>query len=243
MPKLGIGLRYIFLTAFVFASLVGFWLSGSGQTITYKESGDISNNKPHLYDDPARLTDTVHIMVYYFVPRNKTPSLPEKWPESLKVSLEKIVRFHKSSFLGRSVLSYDIVAEPIIGENDSLFYDTNDTNRGNPAALRSISAELKRRLPATAPQAAREAIYIIYEGVGAAGGDDTALLSSKYLTGEEYAQIKETLIAHEFYHTLGFPDGYREDGTSFQNDIMGNGRDRSLSLTFILPESLRHIGL
>lgn len=71
------------------------------------------------------------------------------------------------------------------------------------------------------------------------------LLSRLFLTDEEYADFASTLFTHEFYHTLGIPDAYKNfpKDTPTSQDIMGLGRQRPLDKTFIERGTLKELGL
>lgn len=71
------------------------------------------------------------------------------------------------------------------------------------------------------------------------------LLSRLFLTGEEYADFAATLFTHEFYHTLGIPDAYKNfpKDTPISQDIMGLGRQKPLDKTFISRSTLKELGL
>jgi hypothetical protein len=122
-------------------------------------------------------------------------------------------------------------------------YDSNTTDRGNPHALVAIADELG--IKGTPSSNAYEVTYIIYDGVGASGMLHAALLNKRFLIDPAYADIRESLVAHEFYHTLGIPDGYDQaTGTSTTADLMGLGRlARPLPDNFLEHDTLAHLGL
>lgn len=73
--------------------------------------------------------------------------------------------------------------------------------------------------------------------------DGFFLLNREFLSGVEGA-YGETLLAHEFYHTLGIPDFYlapKDVATS--QDIMGEGRGRPLRQTYLERDILKQLGL
>jgi len=64
------------------------------------------------------------------------------------------------------------------------------------------------------------------------------------LSEPQYKNISASIIAHEFYHTLGFPDKYNTvTGSAFSEDIMGLGRLRPIEETFIDSDILKRAGL
>ena len=85
---------------------------------------------------------------------------------------------------------------------------------------------------------------VMYEGVGASGGGDIALVSRVFLSDPAYQTYGNTFWVHEFYHTLGLLDGYDiETGISTTEDIMGLGRFQTLSHTYLSAASLAQLGL
>ena len=163
--------------------------------------------------------------------------------------------FHRVQLRGLSLLTFDIYPEIIVGEQENLTYDTDVTQDGNPAALRAISQELERRVftPAgdlykddfaRAKPGAYRVLYIIYEGVGASGSENAAILSRSFLNDPQYAYQGPTYFAHEFYHTLGLPDAYRiPQAIPSDDDIMGFGRERPLEQSYISEDHLKGLGL
>lgn len=74
--------------------------------------------------------------------------------------------------------------------------------------------------------------------------DGFFLLSRTFLTDPEYRAFSASLLAHEFFHTLGIADGYLQDtGTPTSADIMGLGRFRPIEKTYLQRETLRALGL
>lgn len=74
--------------------------------------------------------------------------------------------------------------------------------------------------------------------------DGFFLLSRAFLSEPEYRPFGASLLAHEFYHTLGVPDGYDvENEIPKTADIMGLGRFRPIEKTYLQRETLRALGL
>ena len=80
--------------------------------------------------------------------------------------------------------------------------------------------------------------------------DSFLLLNQKYLTEQQNGDTGTTILAHEFYHTLGVPDGYEEKeengiqtAVSTSNDIMGVGRSYPIDKTYLSKETLKGLGL
>lgn len=69
------------------------------------------------------------------------------------------------------------------------------------------------------------------------------LLNFEYASGTQ-GPNGDSIFAHEFYHTLGVPDGYsHESGVAETSDLMGLGRLRPLANTYLDKETLAAMGL
>lgn len=76
--------------------------------------------------------------------------------------------------------------------------------------------------------------------------DGFVLLSSSFFTKEEFKNYGASILAHEFYHTLGFRDAYEVPGSFevvFSNDLMGAGRKRPIERTYLNRDNLHKLGL
>lgn len=135
----------------------------------------------HAYHNPEINLEKIRIKAFYAVPKNKTSEAILNWHDILDVSLIKSQAFHKIQFREKSFLLYDIYPEPVVLNENNIYYDTDSTKFGNPKALINIANELEKRVfkkngdlylegfsqrnPSEYP-----VLGIIYEGVGAAGG-------------------------------------------------------------------------
>lgn len=239
--------------AFVFLVViltVGWIFTGLGDKFPYHETHPTATI-PHAYEDPETTIQDIHITAYYFVAANKAMNAGDmSWKEPLTQALDSLVRFHELQFSNLSHITYSIHPTAIIGREPNTFYDTDDTDHGNPHALMAIADEIAQAdiAPETRP-GSYPVIYIIYDGVGAAGmrvdQSHAALLNRRFLTDPAYEDIRETLVAHEFYHTIGIPDGYvLTTGTSTVPDLMGLGRTvRPLKYNYLDRDTLTHMGL
>lgn len=73
--------------------------------------------------------------------------------------------------------------------------------------------------------------------------DGFFLLNREFLTGR-YGPFGASLLAHEFYHTLGLPDQYDTPaGAPLSSDLMGNGRFLPIEKTYLKRDILRRLGL
>lgn len=274
----------LILCAIIFSALgaMYFWV---GTPKVY--SGDfVEFGTPHIYNDPARTILNIKVAAFYFVPQNKIGEISDDWLEVLMVSLEKLKEFHSVQFQQRSGVEYEIYPKPVIGLKDSIEYDTESTQAGNPQALLKISQELESRVfkgngdlynPSLFNARAGDfpVLAIIYEGVGAVGGliydsdlktrkeiakefdlaediihivdiehfDGFFLVNREFLSREEYKDFGVSIFSHEFYHTLGIPDQYKEyKSIPTSQDIMGSGRFRPIEKTYINRETLKNLG-
>ena len=227
----------------VFGVLISMYLFIGVPTIFTGSEGVVSNI--HRSGDTTQPISNVHITAFYFVPKNKANVLFSDWHRILQENLETLVNFHKIQLQGLSTLTFDIYPEPIIGLAENLTYDTEMTQYGNPEALRRILPEIESRVSMTSvPQNTYHVYYILYEGVGATGGENAALISRTFLSDEEYKVESSSLFAHEFYHTLGLPDEYTiPEGREMSDDIMSIGRYRPISQTYISLKLLQSLGL
>lgn len=73
--------------------------------------------------------------------------------------------------------------------------------------------------------------------------DGLLLLNAGYINGLA-GPNGDSILAHEFYHTLGVPDGYSHaSGIAESADLMGLGRLKALAHTYLSPETLAAMGL
>lgn len=246
----------------MFFLLVTFFISGALGTMYFWIGVPKIYSEPlppikqfHLYVNPKQPIDKITVAAFYFVPKNKTGAAVENWRMSLSHALERLQQFHTFQFGGRSSIALEIYPEPIIGVEENLIYDSDVTQHGNPEALRRVAQELEGRVfkgsgDLYRPEFAKggDEIYrvwfIMYEGVGASGSGNVALVSRKFLTDQEYSDIGVSVAAHEFYHTLGIPDAYEiESAIPLGEDIMGLGRGRPIEKTYISRDTLKKMGL
>jgi len=114
------------------------------------------------------------------VPKNLKNKTDPNLINALEDHLNKVVRFHEIQFRGLSKLKYEIFPQPIVLREDNGFYDTANTNKGNPEALLRISQEMSDRILtkggdlydeqfAETESGEYPVMGLIYEGVGASG--------------------------------------------------------------------------
>lgn len=242
-------LKYLIIVfGLIFGALI--WINfGVGVQTVHKEEV-LKLAAPYIYNNPGQLIEDIEITALYFIPRNKTGQQIGNWKEILEENLKKLQEFHDLQFLGRSGISYRILDEPVAGNKNNLEYDTNSTQHGNPEGLRRIMAELEERklvrsdLDSSADSDIYRVVLILYEGVGASGSNNVALVSRTFYTDPQYQSVRGTILAHEFYHTLGLPDAYEiPNAVPTSLDIMGLGLSRPLEKNYISKESLKRLGI
>lgn len=204
---------------------------------------EIKSAEPHFYNEPNKKISEIKIKTFYFVPKNRIERASSNWTVLLENALKKILAFHKLQLGGRSNISFEIHHEPVIGLEENLFYDTSSTQHGNPEGLKRAVGELEKRGFFSKEENAYTVFIIIYEGVGASSSENIVLVSSTFLKDPRFQPIGASVLAHEFYHTLGLSDAYDfETAAPLSEDIMGQGRERPLEKTFLSKESLKKMG-
>ena len=196
---------------------------------------------PHAVGNEEVVLRRVKLYVVYFVPRDRQGFIKKDWAYAMEEALGLMRAFHRLQFHGKSDLTYEIAREPIIGEKDALFYDSVDTNRGNPHAWETVRDELKKRFGETGNE---EGIFpvrlVLYEGVGALGGNGQILVSSGYL-GTNYTA---STFYHELGHTFGLEDAYDyESGAASDEDVMGLGRQKPIGQVYLSDTAKRSLGI
>lgn len=243
----------IAVLAAIFAALIFIYFFVGVPTV-WKESLPVLKT-PHFYQKPEMPIAEIKISAFYFAPKNKIGFVGIDWYEKIQSALEKIANFHNLQFQAASKISYEIYPEVVIGLKDNLSYDSESTQNGNPEGLKNIKVELFERV--LSPEGdlykpyfgkARNNVYnvflIVYEGVGASASENTILLSQTFLADSTYQYYGQSILAHEFYHTLGLPDGYElPSSINFFDDIMGLGRYRPLERTYLNPFNLAGMGI
>lgn len=210
--------------------------------------------EPHYYNDPSRSLRDIHVTALYFVPREKQHLIDEHWRRSFENTLDTLVNFHAVTFGGKSHISYTIYPSPIIGEEESILYNTATTEHGNPEGLRNVSREIERRVfdangdlyPGTSslPSGSYEVRYIMYEGPGASGSENVAFVNRTYVSDTRFADVGLSTFVHEFYHTIGLFDAYDDtNGWPLSQDMMGIGREGPVQYGYIESMTLKKLGI
>ncbi len=159
---------------------------------------------PHFYRNPDISLDKIRLKVVYAVPQGKTAW--SDWKNILEQALRDNARFHALQFRYTSQIAFDIFPEPVFLKNPAVYYDSNDTNRGNPRGLVAITQELETRLLTSggdlySPEFAHKnpneytVLGIFYEGVGATGGTIYESDTGSFRKIVERPKLPETVIA------------------------------------------------
>lgn len=203
----------------------------------------------HHIKNPEISLNNIDIKAVYFVPQDIKPR--EDWREKIKESLQKISEFHEKQFNGFSKINYIISEAPVVGENKQAFYDTHQSEkRGNPNALQMAATEVERRFPNIAALKNMEGNYnvliIFYESVGAISSENVVLIGMDYFydTQKMLYGSGNSILYHEFAHTLGFENKYNEEtGQALGYDIMSRGRNMPLDFTYLDSKDKKIMGL
>lgn len=278
-------LKYIIAVLISIAGVLAWMLWGIGVPDIYSEELPKSSVL-HAVGNLEKSIEEIEIAAFYFVPKNKKANQLENWNELLEKHLNKLVDFHSIQFRNRSSVVYKIYPKVVVGLEENIVYDTNNTQNGNPQALIHVAEELAVRVfrkdgdlfdaefSEKRPNA-YPVMAILYEGVGASGGIihnsklDTAdeiaeelgllestifvldidavdgffILNQTFLANDEDS-VGTSLMAHEFYHTLGISDQYiAPKAVPTSQDIMGLGRLRPIEKTYLSRGALNEFGM
>ena len=200
--------------------------------------------RPHAYGDAAADISKINLKIFYVVPNNLL--IAPSWHNDIAGILDDEIKFHATQFHNFSRLLPEVYPNPVTLEHEDIFYDTANTDLGNPQGLKNIVPELQRRFAdfLQVPKGNYLAIAIIYEGVGAAGAPNAMILSRTFLAKDEYKLVGKSLFYHEFAHTFGLPDSYSlTNNLPSANDIMGSGRYKPFDTNYLSPNLLAGLGL
>lgn len=184
---------------------------------------DVDEIRPHLYGFPEVDISKTRIKAVYAVPKNKTDFVYADWKSVLEEALGKSKKFHGIQFRGKSALNYDVYPDPVFLLNEAPFYDSNETNFGNPRALINIGEEIEKRIFqedgdlysgefSEFKTGEYSVLTILYEGVGAAGG---IIQESEFETPEEIAASIGLDMRHIFVVDIKSVDGFSLLSRSF----------------------------
>ena len=205
---------------------------------------------PHMYQGTTSIS-SLDLLVLYFVPKDKTPVDDLVWKTAINDAVRKLKAFHDVQLQHRSTINVVVRNTPVSGLKESGSYDTEDTNEGNPKGLRSTGDELDARLAVGGDlreelsqfNGRTPILYVVYEGVGSSGSSGgAALINRRFLTDTTTISYGSSYFVHEFYHTIGVPDGYDADDRSFESDVMGLGRRRPLDVNYLSATTLKSLG-
>ena len=199
---------------------------------------------PHVAGDEKMSLERIKLSVVYFVPRDRQELIKKDWADVIKKPLEEMRAFHRLQFHGRSELVYTVLPDPVIGEKNAAVYDGTDTNRGNPHAWTMIRDELNGRLGEIRDDDVGGGSFVVrlvlYEGVGALGGERQILVSSGYLKTDYTASV----FSHELGHTFGLEDAYDyTSGAPQEEDVMGLGRQKPIGQVYLSEKAKQQLGI
>lgn len=211
--------------------------------------------QPHVYGNSAEPIADIHVMAVYFVPRDMMPIPDETWRGLLEREFSRLQKFHDVQFRGFSRITYAVHPNPVVGREAHAVYDVDVLRHNDQHVLRPVveelSAVLGLELNAGPPY---KVLLVLYEGAGAGGSNHMLLISRSFFERYDTRDVAGTFLAHEFYHALGVPDGYRivpkvfPDGSEVDaelvqtRDIMGRVRI-ALDETYLSPTTLTAMGL
>lgn len=211
--------------------------------------------RPHLYANWAESIADIQVTAVYFAPRDITPVLDGTWQDLLEQELSRLQEFHTVQFRGFSRITYAVHPSPIVGREAHAAYDIDILHHNDQQVLRPIAEEvsvlLGLELNVGPPY---NVLLVLYEGAGAGGSNHMSLISRNFFERPDTREVAGTFLAHEFYHALGVPDGYRivpkvfPDGSEVDTellqtwDIMGRVRI-PLEETYLSPATLTAMGL
>lgn len=228
--------------------------------------------KIHLAGNPATSLKKVTAKIVYFMPKDLTGQTESDWRSVVDKTMRGEQEFYNFQLKNALRLNYEIYGSPVVGLENHLFYDSDVTDRGNPHALIAAREEVLKRIIAPTgdlyradfvkPSSDYEIIIIIYGGTGASAmiykqggnGEDVVkiedsgppaiILSSAFLTSPLYREFGPTILAHEIGHAFGLDDSYDPNtGSNLGTDLMGEGRRRILSATYLSDENKKLLGL
>ena len=172
----GILICLIFLSAALL-----FYLQSTGRSPQPYVYPNQDKPRAHVYKVPDRLIDSVRLRVFYAVPQDKAAQSKGNWQEIISRVFSDVSRFHAIQFRGFSKIDLNIFPEQVLLDHESIFYDSEKTDAGNPHALLAVAKEIEQRIATPGGDLYREefatrkdgeyvVMGIIYEGVGASGG-------------------------------------------------------------------------
>lgn len=233
---------YAAAVCLVFLAAIGFLFFRDRNT----GGGSVQPPQPHFESDEKIKLSEIRLRIFYAVPQNQVRDIPKDWRSEIETAIQDLPDFHANQFHYASHIVPEIYSAPVVLERDNLYYDTADTNYGNPEGLKRIAPELERRFPdfIKTENGGYNVTAIVYEGVGAAGSPGAMILSRTFLSDPAYRNFRSSLFYHEFGHAIGLSDKYdpKTDQPS-SNDIMGRGRLRPLPTNYIDPLTVKAMGV
>lgn len=205
-----------------------------------------AQTEAHVYKNPKESLKEIDLHIIYVVPTNEVSQISPDWKNDIQAIVPDISKFHNAQFRGYSKLNVRIYPQPLKLSHNNLFYDTDNTNNGNPKGLENIYKEVDHRIGTELRGNTKNFVVFsfIYEGVGASGTEGATLLSKSYLSKNEFSSNRATLFYHEFGHAMGLPDQYDIlTNKSWSGSIMGSGRFKPMDLAYLDSAMLIDLGI
>lgn len=187
----------------------------------------VTSQKIHLYPaygaDQNTQINKIHIISLLFVPKDITTPVKSEWLSNMNTTDLKIKNFFEKQFNHKIKISYQVVSEPIIGEQDISNYSPS-----------SLVQEAKAK---TSNRAIHDSynvwmIYLVRDQEltkNIIGGNLGGLVNQQSATQYEFwldnNMINVTGIigsAHEFAHVLGIPHPWELPSNTTHDPNYGN---------------------
>lgn len=225
----------------------------------------------HFASDRNVSLQNVAAKVIYFVPADMTTNTVWDWKKDVDTTMQEERRFFSNQLgntLQPAIYPQVVVGK---NPHDYYDGDKTDHGNPHAlVAIRdelldrvySSAGDLYDPEFVKADSSAYQILIIIYEGTGASSiiyqnGDTTGedvikiekdgppaiILSTAFLNSPYYKEFGSTILAHEIAHSFGLNDGYDlSSGTNQTDDLMGEGRRRVLTATYISEKNKRLLG-
>ena len=121
------GWRWLFVTGPVFLVILTLILLAKLYLLKTEKKELVPPLTAYLYKKPSFSIEDIKLKLFYVIPKNRTDKIFREWQSLLKNTADEASLFHSTQFRNLSKITYDIYPEPVILENDNLYYDTENT--------------------------------------------------------------------------------------------------------------------